>query len=141
MENFKEEVANLKILSDDDALIKEKIKQKKLDFEKEIEADKLKLDEITKQIAESKEILSEDAKKQFNEDKSNKKLYGGIGIQVGTAITYDKKEALKFAKEKDMFLLLDVKNFEKTAKTLDLDFVTIEKDVIKVTFPKEIKLD
>jgi len=72
MKNFKEEVANLKILLDDEALIKEKIKQKKLDFEKEIEADKLKLDDITKQIVESKEVLSEDAKKQFNEDKSNK---------------------------------------------------------------------
>ena len=68
-----------------------------------------------------------------------KKLDGGIGIRVKAGIKYDPKKALEYAKEKDMFLALDAKSFEKVASGLNLDWVQ-ETATASVTFPKEIKL-
>ncbi len=69
----------------------------------------------------------------------NKKLLGGIGIREGSTMTYDPEKALKFAKEKDMFLQLDKKAFEKVAPSLCLDFVFPSKKTT-VTFPKVVTL-
>ena len=57
-------------------------------------------------------------------------------------MSYTQESALKWAKEKDMFLILDKKAFEKSAPDLHLPFVTIKTDKIPTaTFPKEIKLE
>ena len=70
----------------------------------------------------------------------SKKLTGGLGIRCGKTLDYDEAKAFAFAKEKDMFLQLDKKSFEKAAPSLGLDFVT-QSEKISVTFPKEIKLE
>lgn len=68
-----------------------------------------------------------------------KKLLGGIGVQDKSTITYDKDKAFDWALEKKLCLNLDVKNFEKLAKTQKLDFVTLGKEK-SVTFPKNISI-
>ena len=78
------------------------------------------------------------ASKDEYKETGDKKLLGGIGIRVSKKIDYDPAEALKFAKEKNMFLQLDKKAFEKVAGGLGLDFVK-SKDIETVTYPKEIK--
>jgi len=85
-----------------------------------------------------KNTITTDAKDEFEKNKV-KKLLGGIGIREGKDIIYEDENALKWAKEKDLFLQLDKKAFEKVAVSLNLDFVKT-KDKITVTFPKEIKL-
>lgn len=79
------------------------------------------------------------ALEQF-EKTGEKNLLGGIGIRETSTIEYNADAALKFAKEKDMFLALDKKAFEKAAPALGVDFVTVGKKVT-VTFPKEVKID
>ena len=74
------------------------------------------------------------------EHTGNKKLIGGLGIRIGTNLNYDTKTALNWATEHNMCLTLDKKNFEKIAKTQEIDFVKKD-EVISVTFPKEIKFD
>lgn len=71
---------------------------------------------------------------------AEKKYFGDIGIKEYKEINYDKDEAFKWAKEKDMFLKLDDKAFDKAAESLNLPFVKIEKKP-KVTFPKIIKIE
>lgn len=70
----------------------------------------------------------------------SKQLTGGLGIRCGKTLEYDESKAFEFAKEKDMFLQLDKKAFEKAAPSLGLDFVT-QSEKISVTFPKEIMLE
>ncbi len=82
--------------------------------------------------------LEAEALEEFKKTGS-KKLLGGIGIREGSVMTYYAKEALKFAKEKNMFLQLDKKAFEKVATSLNLDFVTTTPKTT-VTFPKVVKL-
>jgi len=71
------------------------------------------------------------------ESTGEKKLIGGIGIQCRKTLDYDESKAFEFAKQKQMFLQLDKKSFEKVAASLGLDFVKEGEKVI-VTFPKEI---
>lgn len=76
---------------------------------------------------------------RFKEDKV-KKLFGGLGIREVQVISYDENTALKWAKEKDMFIALDKKAFEKAVEGLNLDFVEIKKEP-QVTYPKEYKIE
>lgn len=69
-----------------------------------------------------------------------KKLLGGIGIRVGVKLFYDDRAAMYWALDHKMCLKLDSRNFEKIAKTQEIDFVKKE-EVITVTFPKEIKIE
>ena len=68
-----------------------------------------------------------------------KKLLGGIGIREGSTLSYSPEKALEYAKEKSMFLALDVKSFNKVAGSLSLEFVETGTKTT-VTFPKAIKL-
>jgi hypothetical protein len=85
-------------------------------------------------IARLKSEIEPDAISEFKTT-GEKKLSGGIGIREITQIAYNPDEVLQWAKDKDMFLVLDVKSFDKAAPSLNLDFVSITKQP-KVTFPK-----
>lgn len=99
--------------------------------------------ELEKEISELKIVIGEAAIAEFKMSGEKKQL-GGVKVQEKkwSTISYDSTEALRFAKDKDMFLLLDKKGFETAAPSLNLDFVTIESGTKEaVTFPKEIKLE
>ena len=91
---------------------------------------------VSREIDEIKGVLGLQALDQFRAT-GEKKLAGGLGIRVSKTISYDAAKALDFAKEKNMFLQLDSKAFEKVAGSLGLDFVS-ETEKVTVTFPKEI---
>lgn len=69
-----------------------------------------------------------------------KKLTGGLGIQIKTKLAYEADDALKWATEHKMCLGLNKKAFEAVAKTQPLDFVTKEENTL-VTFPQTLKLE
>ncbi len=84
------------------------------------------------------------ALKEF-EKNNEKHLYGGVGIRVGkdkVIYTYKDSDALKFAKEKDMFLMLDKKAFEKAIPGLSVDFIEekVVRGSVSVTFPAKIEI-
>lgn len=69
-----------------------------------------------------------------------KKPVEGITIQEGTLYTYDRAEALAWAKEKQMCLIpeqLDVAAFEKVMKVTPLPFVTKEPET-KAVLSKDL---
>ena len=70
----------------------------------------------------------------------NKKLIGGLGIRVGTTLTYEPETAFAWAVKHSMCLSLDRRNFDKIAKTQDIGFVE-KKESVTVTFPKDIKVE
>ena len=75
----------------------------------------------------------------------NKQLLGGVKVQEKKikTIEYKPADALKWAKEKDMFLMYDKKAFEKAVDSLpEMSWLKIKTSTEnKVTFPKEIKLE
>ena len=115
------------------------IKLKKSEFEASIESIKLKKQEIDSKIAEIKSQVESEAIKNFKETK-DKNYLAGIKVQETNNIIYDEKEALNWAIEKKMFLLLDKKAFEKAVDSIGVDFVKKEKGE-RATFPKELKLE
>lgn len=117
---------------------KEYYNKKKKEFEDEMKSTKELINGCNNHIENLKTILSDLAIKEFKET-NKKQITGGLGIRETKKIKYDEKKALAFAKEKDMFLTLDKKAFEKAASSLDLDFLDIEKN-ITVTFPKKIEI-
>lgn len=135
----KQFVKNLKTYQEEVELKKAEISKKKEAFELELSGLIDEVREKHEKIEALKESLSKQAVEEFQET-GNKTLYGGIKVQETKVITYDEAKALDFAKEKDMFLQLDKKAFEKSAESLKLGFVTIDK-VPKTTFPKKIKLE
>lgn len=118
---------------------KELLKQKKEEFEKENAELLLGIRGLEENVNNTKQKIEEQALTLFESTKE-KKMFGGIGIQERVDIQYDADKALEWAKEKDMFLSLDTKSFEKAVEGLKLDFVKIDKKP-KVTFPKQIKLE
>lgn len=99
--------------------------------------------EIIKATEEQIEVLKSSLKGQGLDEYAeteSKQLTGGLGIRYSKTLDYDEAKAFAFAKEKNMFLQLDKKTFEKAAPSLGLDFVT-QGEKISVTFPKEIKLE
>ena len=67
-----------------------------------------------------------------------KQLIGGLGIRVGFSLQYEDKKAFQWAVNHALCLSLNKREFDKIAKTQDIEFVEkIEK--VTVTFPKEIK--
>jgi len=115
------------------------IKEKTALYEKDIEdLIQQKKDKETK-ITELKKPLEEKVLAEFNSTK-NKSYYGGIGVQERNELTYDEAQVLTWAKEKQLFLSLDKKAFEKVAESIGAPTVKVEKKA-KVTYPKIYKLD
>ena len=122
--------------SDNDA----DLKFKRDEFAEIISAQTVKSTNLTRQIDDLKIELTEEAKNDYIADPNkNKTRDGGLKIQSSISYYYDAIKALAFAKEKDMFLTLDKKAFEKSMKSLNLDFVS-SSPVVKVTFPKVIEV-
>lgn len=137
---------DLQMLKDKMAKLDE-VKDSKKKLKDAYDLEKAPLDtaeeKINEEIADLKLCISEAALADFKISR-NKSQLGGVKVQEGTntSIEYSEKVALKFAKEKDMFLVLDKKAFEKAAPSLNLDFVAVKTiPVRKVTFPKVIKLE
>lgn len=136
---MKEKLKELQLASDELERITQEISDKRDEFNKEHEGLFEQQKQITETITGYKDTIKVDAEAGFKEDGKKKRL-GGIGIREYTILEYEDEDALKFAKEKDMFLKLDKKAFDNVAKTGEIEFVNINKKVT-VTFPKKIILE
>lgn len=97
------------------------------------------ISQLVKNIDSEKDIISNLVLDDFKTT-NNKSYFGGVGVREYKKFSYDEKEILIKAKEKDMFLTLDKKAFEKVAEGLEDWGVSIDKEP-KVTFPKVFKLE
>ena len=113
------------------------LSQRRANFEELIETDAARVKMLASNVENLKDKIRPLAIAEYKAT-THKKMWGGVGIQEKKSMTYDAVKAFAFAKEKDMFLKLDVATFEKAASALGLDFVKIEK-VPTVTWPKEWK--
>lgn len=115
------------------------IAEAKKEFESSIALEVAKVKETSDKINELKAAIEPEAIADF-EMLGVKKLDGGIGIQERKYIDMDENKVREWCFEKQMFLEVDVKGFTKAAASLKLPFA-VEKKEIKVTFPKELKID
>lgn len=115
------------------------IKKREDELKEELKNDKEKLALLKSQFDTTNADIYELGKEYFKET-TNKNLVGGYKVQERKKIEYDETKALTWAKEKDMFLSLDKKSFEKAVEGLNLDFVTISKEP-SLAIPKEIIID
>ena len=97
------------------------------------------ISQLKMSIDDCKAILKENAEVEY-EKTGDKKLLGGIGIRISTQLTYDEKEALEWAKNHQLCLTLNKKEFETLAKIQEIGFVK-KQEKITVTFPKEIVIE
>jgi len=135
---MEKQINELAVLLEKEKTLKEEYALRYEVFQDETTYLSSQLQETKDQIDQSKIFIKEQAKIHYTVT-NEKKMYGGIGIRVGKKLEYNSEKAFNFAKEKDMFLMLDKKAFEKVAAGLKLDFVEELNNVI-VTFPKEIKI-
>ncbi len=96
-----------------------------------------KIQKVTEELGESKDIFKEAGLEEYKKTGS-KQLIGGLGVRVGVSLTYDVGNALEWAKAHKLCLLLDKKEFERIAKKSPIGFVE-KGEKITITFPKEIK--
>lgn len=108
------------------------------DFLKDNEGLIKKINNLSEEQDIEKSHFKEQALKLFETTKE-KKLIGGLGIREGTNLIYDSEEAFAWAKEHSLCLQLNSKEFEKIAKTQEIEFVKKETK-ITVTFPSMIKV-
>ena len=117
--------------------LQQKLRDKKTAFDAE---NKELIENIASKMNETdvnKMQLKTEALNDF-EATGEKKLLGGLGIRQGTSLRYDEKVVLEWAKKHDLCLQLDRKEFEKLAKTQDINGV-IKEEKVTVTFPKKIE--
>lgn len=138
--NLKENVKSYDSLRKEIEEKKELISKRKKEFESEIEGIVSEIKSAEEKLGETFSLIETEIKEEFEKNKKIKKFYGGFGVQERKNIVYDEKRAFEFAKEKDMFLMLDKKSFEKAVEGLNLDFVEVKNEV-KVTVPKEIVIE
>ena len=98
-----------------------------------------KIDKLSIEQSKEREIFEELAELEFKKT-GNKQLIGGLGIRVGTKFIYEEKDAFQWAVNHALCLNLNKRDFEKIAKTQDIEFVK-KQEKVTVTFPKEIKFD
>jgi len=67
----------------------------------------------------------------------NKAHEGGVAIRLMSVIEYDYEEALRWAEEHKLALILDKKKFEKFAKIEDMSFVGMS-EVAQATIPVKL---
>lgn len=135
----KEKIIVLKGFLEQEEKIDERIRVRRAEFEEAHKELFLKQEQIRESIRTSKAILSDDAIAEF-QNSGEKKLLGGIGIRVGVELNYNPYSGFQWALDHKLCLALDKKEFEKIAKTQDIDFVKkLEK--VTVTFPKQIKFE
>lgn len=81
--------------------------------------------------------IREEALKIYRE--TGEKKIGQIGIRVLSVLDYDEVTAFNWAKEHSLCLSLDKKNFEKLAKTQDIEFVK-KSEKATATIPTKIEV-
>lgn len=84
----------------------------------------------------SLEVVIREKAIKIYEETGNKKI-GQIGIRIMQVLDYDEVVAFDWAKEHKLCLSLDKKNFEKLAKTQDMDFVE-KSEKATATIPTKI---
>src|SRR3990167_3587102 len=84
-----------------------------------------KITELESSLVNSENTLRSQAVDEFKfgDNAGDKNPTPGLEIKLFQEIRYDPKEAFDWAKTHDLALALDVKAFEKIAKTSQLDFV------------------
>jgi len=112
----------------------DELRAKRQEFEDSIADLKQKCKEAGECVDNQAEKVREKMIGYFSEHQI-KKADCGVGIRETTKLVYDKDSALKWAMEKQLALNLDVRAFEKIAKSTPLDFVKEEKTVT-ATIPR-----
>lgn len=79
------------------------------------------------EVGEAEDQLRELTLQAYAET-GNKVPEVGVGIREVTKLTYDAKEAFKWALHHEIALTLDKKSFETFAKATPLDFVTVSQE-------------
>jgi len=131
-------VINLRDAMAEHATAKEALSKRLAKFTESIETEASWVRTLAAEIENLKNTIGPLAIAEFKET-GHKKMWGGVGVRETTSVNWDHDKALAFAKEKDMFLILDDATFKKAAPTLGLDFVTVTTEP-RATFPKEFKL-
>ena len=98
-----------------------------------------RISKLSNELEEDKTVFKSLALKEFKIN-GEKQLICGLGIRVGTSLSYDEDDALVWAHKHLLCLKLDGRAFDKLAKTQEFTFVTKE-ERITVTFPKEIIIE
>ena len=135
----KEKLLELKVQMDIAGRIADFISEAKKDFEESIALEIQTLKQAAEKIDSIKKEIEPEALEEFNKT-HQKKLLGGIGIQERKYVEMDVAKVREWCFEKQMFLEVDMKGFEKAAPSLNLPFA-VEKKEPKVTFPKEIVIE
>ena len=118
--------------------LKEDLRKKQTTFQKE-NGDLIEnIAILSEQLIDQKEHLTLGALAEF-EKTGIKQLLGGLGVQERVEIFYDEKSAFNWAKEHNLCLQLNKREFEKLAKTQEIDLVS-KKQRILITFPKAIEV-
>ena len=139
IEKITEKAKEAKVILSEMNKLSLSVKKREDELQEELKNDKEKLALLKSQFDATNADICELGKAYFK-DTTNKNLVGGYKIQERKKIEYDETKALAWAKEKDMFLSLDKKSFEKAVEGLSLDFVTISKES-SLAIPKEIVID
>jgi len=122
--DIQEEINNLKDSIEAYKLAKEDMRKREETFREENSAAYESLKHSAEKITEMEEIIRTAALKKYTET-LDKKYYNGVSVILRTKIDYNKDTALTWAKEHQMCLSLNTKEFESVAKTCEIDFVTI----------------
>lgn len=132
----KENLEQLKAIDDRIKAMKAKFNDDIQELKEELEYEYLKGEIEKRKLEIEKEVLDTYA------ETKDKTAIGGLKVQETTIYNYDSKDALNYAKNHDLFLMLDKKSFEKYIKSTKekIDFVTVNNG-LRVTWPKEIKLE
>ena len=141
----RENLEKLKVIQIQIADSKDALKERKEAFEKSEKGAMDFIANLQSQETLYKQGIEVEALAEFKET-GKKTLLGGIKVQEKKIVTisYKPEDALKFAKDKDMFLMFDKKGLEKAIPSLgELKWVTTKTETIgKVTFPTAgIKLE
>jgi len=138
--NVIEQMQRLKTAREKLADKKDALKKKKDAFAASIKAEEEEIKELAKVEDQVRFTLEPLAIAHYKETK-DKSFEAGIKVQETSEYSYSEKEALEFAKSKDLFLLLDKKKFEAAvkAKTIEPDFVKVITEY-RATFPSKIEL-
>ena len=120
-------------------MFKEELTKKRTEFEEQNKELIERISKLSEELEGEKVIFSDLAKEEFKTN-GKKQLIGGLGIRVGTDLEYDDVLALNWAKKHELCLSLNNSEFEKVAKTQEIDCVT-NSEKVTVTFPKEINYE
>jgi hypothetical protein len=94
--------------------------------------------EKKKRLAELTEQLRSQVVIEYEADPDQgKTIVGGVKVSVERVYSYNSGDALRWAKDHNMFLALDKKRFDDFVKHEPLDFVTV-KEITKARIPTDL---